>query len=78
MAIGLSGVPAGTGGRNKASSGERDGRRRRSVGSTEDVSRRQGKLPQIFHCRAGEETGVLDLGNRERREDLHLAHLVFW
>lgn len=77
MAIGLSGVPNGTGGRNNAARGEREGRRRRSIGSTEDVSRRQGKRSQVFHCRAGEETGILNLGNRERR-DLHLAYLAFW
>ena len=34
VAIGLSGVPDGTGGRNKAASGSREVRRRRSVGST--------------------------------------------
>lgn len=67
MAIGLSGVPDGTEGRNKAASGRSEVRRRRSVGSTEDLSRRQEK-PQVFHYRAREETGVLDLGEqREKR-----------
>lgn len=71
MAIGLSGVPDGVGGRNKAASGGREVRRRRSVGSTEDVSRRQGKMPQVFHCIAREETRVLDLGEqREKRRSV--------
>lgn len=37
----------------------------------------QGRLPQVFCCRAGDETGRLDLRNRGERE-LQATYLVFW
>lgn len=40
----------------------------RSVGSTEDGNRVQGRLPQMSCCRAGAEAGGLHLGKqREKR-----------
>ena len=49
----------------------------RSVGSTGDGDGGgQGRLPQVFCCRAGKETRELELENRARGEDLNLVCLV--
>lgn len=49
----------------------------RSVGSTGDGDRGgQGRVPQVFCCRAGKETRELELEDRARGEDLNLVCLV--
>jgi hypothetical protein len=38
----------------------------------------EGRPQQVFHYRAGCETGGLDLGDRQGGEDLQSAYLVLW
>lgn len=46
------------------------------MGSTGDVGTGEGKLQQVFCCRAKDKTGGLDLDGRS--EGLQLIYLVPW
>lgn len=64
--LGYQGVMASVGIWNKTRSCGRKLRKGRSVGATGDGTWHQGRLKQVFCCRAGNETGGLKL--MERRE----------
>lgn len=68
-------MSAGIGGWDTVRGGGTVGRRC-SVGSTEDVSRVEGRLPLVSYCRT--RLGNFVWGNRESRKGLWAACLIFW
>jgi hypothetical protein len=66
-AAGSQGLFAHIGGRDKTMSSRREVRRWRSVWSTGDEEKWEGRLQQMVSCRAGSETGGLDLEKQRKR-----------